>query len=81
MTTIAKTMHAIICHAAEDYRLQEYPVATPSPGEILLRTHSVGICASDLKCYLSAPLFWGDAHRKGYCQAAGNRSIKVSLAP
>ena len=32
------------------------------------RTHSVGICASDLKCYLGAHLFWGDAHRKGYCQ-------------
>jgi len=32
------------------------------------RTHSVGICASDLKCYLSVPLFWSDAHRN--CQAA-----------
>ena len=68
MTTIPKTMHAIICHAPDDYRLQEYPAPTPSPGEILLRTHSVGICASDLKCYLGAHLFWGDAHRKGYCQ-------------
>lgn len=69
MTTIPKTMRAIICHGPEDYRLQESPVPTPSPGEVLLRTHSVGICASDLKCYLGAPLFWGDAHRQGYCQA------------
>ncbi len=69
MTTIPKTMHAIICHAPDDYRLQEYPAPTPSSGEILLRTHSVGICASDLKCYLGAPPFWGDAHRIGNCQA------------
>ena len=69
MTTIPKTMHAIICHALEGYRLKDYPVPTPSHGEILLRTHSVGICASDLKCYLGAPPFWGDAHRKGNCQA------------
>jgi len=55
MTTIPKTMHAIICHALEGYRLKNYPVPTPSHGEILLRTHSVGICASDLKCCLGAP--------------------------
>ena len=46
--------------------------ASPRPAVELyhsaLRTHSVGICASDLKCYLGAYLFWGDAHRKGYCQ-------------
>ena len=62
-------MRAILCHGPEDYRLEECPVPTPAPGEILLRTHSVGICASDLKCYLGAPLFWGDDHRTGYCQA------------
>lgn len=30
---------------------------------------SVGICASDLKCFLGAPVFWGDEHVEGYCQA------------
>ena len=68
MTTIPKTMRAIVCHAPRDYRLQDHAVVTPGPGEILLRTHTVGICASDLKCYLGAPLFWGDKHRAGYCQ-------------
>ena len=68
-SSLPKTMRAILCHGPEDYRLEECPVPTPAPGEILLRTHSVGICASDLKCYLGAPLFWGDDHRTGYCQA------------
>lgn len=68
MTTIPKKMRAIVCHAPRDYRLQDHAVPTPGPGEILLRTHTVGICASDLKCYLGAPLFWGDKHRAGYCQ-------------
>ena len=38
------------------------------PGEVLVKVASAGICASDLKCYLGAPLFWGDATRTGYCQ-------------
>ena len=62
-------MPAVICHAPEDYRFEEYDVPKPGPLEIVIRVNSVGICASDLKCYLGAPLFWGDEHRKGYCQA------------
>ncbi len=63
-----KTMQAVICHAPEDYRLEERPVPQPGPGEVLVRVESVGICASDIKCYLGASMFWGDAHRTGYCQ-------------
>jgi threonine dehydrogenase-like Zn-dependent dehydrogenase len=33
-----------------------------------VRVRAAGICASDLKCYLGAPLFWGDDKREGYCQ-------------
>ena len=66
--TLPKSMRAILCHAPKDYRLKDHPVPTPTQGEVLLRTHTVGICASDLKCYLGAPLFWGDANRQGYCQ-------------
>ena len=63
-----KTMPAIICRAPEDYRLEEHPVPTAGPGdsgriEVLVRVESVGICASDLKCYLGAPLFWAMATR------------------
>ena len=61
-------MAAVVCHAPEDYRLEEMPVPEAGPGEVLVKVKSAGICASDLKCYLGAPLFWGDAAREGYCQ-------------
>ena len=62
-------MQAVVCHGPEDYRLEEHPLPDPGPGEVVVRILSAGICASDLKCYLGAPLFWGDMHREGYCQA------------
>ncbi len=65
---IPKTMQAIVCYGPEDYRYQEAAVPQPGPGEILVKVLDVGICASDLKCYQGAPLFWGDSNRVGYCQ-------------
>ena len=66
---LPKTMPAIVCHGPEDYRLEEWLVPEPGPGEIVIRVQSVGICASDLKCFQGAPLFWGDDAREGYCQS------------
>jgi NADPH:quinone reductase-like Zn-dependent oxidoreductase len=68
-TPLPKTMQAVVCHGPEDYRLQEWDVPQPGPEEVVIKVKSVGICASDLKCYLGAPMFWGDAHRTGYCQS------------
>ena len=65
---LPKTMAAVVCHAPEDYRLEEMPVPEVGAGEVLVRVESAGICASDLKCYLGAPLFWGDATPQGYCE-------------
>jgi threonine dehydrogenase-like Zn-dependent dehydrogenase len=59
-------MPAVICHGPEDYRLEERPVPRPEAGEVVIRVQSTGICASDIKCYSGAPLFWGEG---GYCQA------------
>ena len=64
----AKTMQAVVCRGPEDYRLEEWKVPEPGPGEVVIKVESVGICASDIKCYLGAALFWGDKHRTGYCQ-------------
>jgi erythritol/L-threitol dehydrogenase len=61
-------MQAVVCHGPRDYRLEEWDVPTPGPGEVVIQVKSVGICASDLKCYTGAPLFWGDSKRQGYCQ-------------
>ena len=62
-------MQAVMCRGPEDYRLEEVPVPRPGPGEVLIRVLGAGICASDLKCYLGAPIFWGDELGQGYCQA------------
>jgi threonine dehydrogenase-like Zn-dependent dehydrogenase len=65
---LPKTMQAVVCHGPHDYRLEEWGVPQPGPGEVVIRVKSVGICASDLKCYTGAAMFWGDAQRQGYCQ-------------
>lgn len=67
-TLLPSTMSAVVCHGPQDYRLEERPVPQPGPGEVLLQVEAVGICASDLKCYLGAPLFWGNDGKSGYCQ-------------
>lgn len=67
--TLPRTMRAVRCVGPEDYRFEEMPVPTPGPGELLLQLDACGVCASDVKCFIGAPLFWGDAHRKPYVQA------------
>ncbi len=62
------TMRAVVCYGPEDYRLEEAPTPQAGPGEVLVKVLGVGICASDIKCFTGAPLFWGDEHRVGYCQ-------------
>jgi len=64
--SLPDTMNAVVCHGVRDYRLEEMPVPAPEPGEIILRVRDCGICASDIKCYTGAPLFWGDEHRPPY---------------
>lgn len=62
-------MRAVVCHGPEDYRLEEVPTPRAGPGEVVVKIEAAGICASDVKCYVGAPMFWGDANRQGYCQA------------
>ena len=65
---LPKTMLSIVCYNPADYRLEEIPVPKAGPGEVLVRVLGSGICASDIKCFSGAPLFWGDEFRSGYCQ-------------
>lgn len=67
-TGLPSRMKAIVCYGPEDYRLEEVGVPAIGPGEVLVKILSAGICASDIKCYTGAPLFWGDEQRHGYCQ-------------
>jgi erythritol/L-threitol dehydrogenase len=66
---LPKSMPAVMAHGPHDYRMEERPVPKPGPGEVLLKVKSTGVCASDIKCYTGAALFWGDENRVGYCQA------------
>ena len=61
-------MKAVVCHGAEDYRLEEVTVPRVGPGEVMVKVLGVGLCASDMKCYTGAPLFWGSEEHTGYCQ-------------
>ena len=42
-----------------DYRLKTLPVPEPGPKEILVKVKAVGVCASDVKCYSGAEVYWG----------------------
>ncbi len=65
---LPEMMAAVICYGPKDYRLEERPVPNVSASEVLVKVRAVGICASDLKCYQGAPMFWGDGVRAGYCE-------------
>lgn len=65
---LPKKMRTLMCHGPEDYRLEEIAVPAVGPGEVLVKVLGAGICASDLKCFTGASLFWGDDYRQGYCQ-------------
>jgi erythritol/L-threitol dehydrogenase len=80
---LPKRMRAVVCHGPEDYRLEETEVPRPGPGEVVIRVDACGICASDVKCYSGAALFWGDAHRQGYAQppiTAGHEFVGTVVA-
>lgn len=64
-----KTMRAIMCREPLDYRLEEVTMPQAGPGEVVIKVNACGVCASDIKCYTGAPLFWGDEHRKPYVEA------------
>lgn len=66
--TLPEKMKAVINHGPRDYRLEEIPVPTRGPGELLLKVEAVGICASDLKNWAGAAKFWGDENRPAWAE-------------
>jgi threonine dehydrogenase-like Zn-dependent dehydrogenase len=80
---IPKTMRAVVCYGPEDYRLEEMATPVAEPGEVVIQVDAAGICASDVKCYTGAAMFWGDENRVGWCQApitAGHEFIGTVAA-
>jgi len=79
-------MRAVVTHGPHDYRLEETPVPTPGPGEVLTKVEACGVCASDVKCYKGADMFWGGGGQPRYVDApvvAGHEFIGrvVALGP
>src|SRR5215213_3791719 len=64
----AESMLAVVTHGPKDYRIEEVPVPHPAPGALLIAVDAVGICASDMKCWLGGPLFWGTDGKGGYVE-------------
>ncbi|WP_205600691.1 alcohol dehydrogenase catalytic domain-containing protein [Gracilibacillus sp. YIM 98692] len=56
---LPKTMHAVVCHGPEDYRYEQVDVPEINEDEVLVRIKACGICASDIKSYQGAAMFWG----------------------
>ena len=69
LDNLPRTMRAVRCVGPEDYRMEEMPLPEILPGEVLIKVDACGVCASDVKCWSGAAMFWGDATRKGYVQA------------
>ena len=67
--SLPERMQAVVCHGPEDYRLEDLDVPTPGPGEVVVKVHSVGICASDIACYVGTPGYWTVGDIQGYVQA------------
>ncbi len=65
---VPEKMRAVVCHAPQDYQIEDVPVPAPGPGEALVKVEAVGICASDLKCYHGAVKFWGDENRPAWAE-------------
>ena len=63
---LPSTMKAVVCHGVRDYRLEEVATPEAGPEEVVVKVQDCGICASDVKCFTGAPLFWGDEHRPPY---------------
>ena len=64
---IPKTMRAVRVHGVQDYRLEEVPVPSVGPGEVLVRVLATGVCASDVKAYHGSRV-WGSDEIAPYIQ-------------
>lgn len=62
------TMQAVVTYGPKDYRVEEVPVPMVGREEVLIEVEAVGICASDMKCWLGGPLFWGTDGTGGYVE-------------
>lgn len=61
-------MRAVVCRGPRDYIVEQVDDPRAADDEAVLRVEAVGICASDVKCFQGAPMFWGDETRPRYVE-------------
>ena len=61
-------MKAVVCRGPGEYVVEDVDEPRAAAGEAVLAVEAVGICASDVKCFQGAPMFWGDATRPPYVE-------------
>ncbi len=62
------SMECVICHGPGDYQHEEKPVPAAGPGEVLLKVHTAGLCASDVACWKGAFGYWPADGVPGFVQ-------------
>src|SRR4051812_28423083 len=67
-TAVPATMQAVVNHGPEDYRLEQVPVPTRGPGEVLVKVEAVGIGASARKATPGPPNFGGEENRPAWAE-------------
>src|SRR5690349_5994346 len=48
-SAVPRVMQAAVYRGVDDVRVETVPVPEISPGEVLIRVHTCGICGTDLK--------------------------------
>ncbi|MCL2160046.1 MAG: alcohol dehydrogenase catalytic domain-containing protein [Oscillospiraceae bacterium] len=66
---IPEKMEALVSYGPKDSRLERVLVPRiKEPGELLLKIEGCGICAGDIKAYMGAEVFWGNAKTPPYLE-------------
>lgn len=66
---IPSSMRAIVARAPHQFNLEQVPVPTIGPGEVLVKVEACGVCASDVKAYKGAESYWGGPTMAAWVQA------------
>ena len=57
--SLPEKMKAVVCHAPEQYAVEEVSTPKVGPGEILIKVEACGVCGSDIKAYQGSAMYWG----------------------
>ncbi|WP_456269089.1 alcohol dehydrogenase catalytic domain-containing protein [Kushneria sp. AK178] len=63
---MSQTMQAVVNHGPRDYRLETVAIPEARGHEVVIRIEACGICASDVKCWSGADMFWGNEEQPAY---------------